>query len=218
MFDASKLKIPTKQTPRLDAIFAILLLCATLSTALCVYQATRWNGVQAVDFGNSSKLRTESIRSSTLANTEIIVDVDTYLAWVNAVSSGDEQAARFLEDRFRPEFIPAFETWKAEGNTSNPVPPGTPFSLPEYQLAAQQESILLEEAAAEAFEQGKDANQNGDLYIANTVLFAIVLFFCGVYMKWESPNVRTGMLIVTTAIFGFAVFLMVSLLLKVGFI
>ncbi|NTV00881.1 MAG: hypothetical protein HGA55_07160, partial [Methanoregulaceae archaeon] len=89
MLDASKIKIPTRGTPRIDAVFAILLLMATLSTALCVYQATRWNGLQAVDFGNSSKLRTESIRSSTLANTEIIVDVDTYLAWVNAVSTGD---------------------------------------------------------------------------------------------------------------------------------
>lgn len=60
MLDISKIKIPTKKTSRIDAIFAIHLLLATLSMAFCVYQATRWNGVQAVDFGNSSKLRTES--------------------------------------------------------------------------------------------------------------------------------------------------------------
>ena len=49
----------------MDIIFAILLLIATLSTAFCVYQATRWNGIQAVDFGESAKFRTESIRATT---------------------------------------------------------------------------------------------------------------------------------------------------------
>lgn len=218
LLDASKLKIPKKGTPRIDAIFAILLLLATLSTAFCVYQATRWNGIQAVDFGDSSRLRSESIRATTIANADVIVDVQTFLAWVDAVSSGETQQADFIRLRFREEFKPAFEAWIAEATPDHPVPPGTPFALPEYKNKAYQNSTRLEEEASAAFQRGKDANQNGDLYIANTVLFAIVLFFCGIYTKWESMNIRIGLLAVTTTLFSFAVFMMVSLLLKVGLV
>jgi len=216
MLDTSKLRIPKKGTPRIDALFAILLLFATLSTAFCVYQATRWNGFQAVDFGDASRLRTESIRVSSMANSEMIIDIQVFLSWLDAVSKGDTYQAEFLKERFREEFKPAFEAWIAQASDENPIPPGTPFALPEYQLAEFQKSNRLEEEASAAFQRGKDANQNGDLYIANTVLFAIVLFFCGVYTKWDSPNIRIGMLLVTFSIFGFAVFMMVSLLLKVG--
>ena len=72
------MKIPEKGIPKMDIIFAILLLIATLSTAFCVYQATRWNGVQAVDFGDASKYRTESVRVATAANTQVIVDVQVF--------------------------------------------------------------------------------------------------------------------------------------------
>jgi hypothetical protein len=67
--------------------------------------------------------------------------VESYLAWVNAVSTGHEQEAAFLEDRFRPEFRLAFEKWKSMANNTDSIPPGTPFSLPEYQLPTQEQSI-----------------------------------------------------------------------------
>jgi hypothetical protein len=106
--------------------------------------------------------------------------------WVDAVSKGEMIRAEFTRDRFREEFKPAFETWLTGANSTNPIPPGSPFDLPEYALAEHNESVLLEEKATAAFNEGKDANTNGDLYISNTVLFAIVLFFCGIYSRWDS--------------------------------
>ena len=79
MINPSQMKIPEKGIPKMELIFAIILLIATLSTAFCVYQATRWNGIQAVDFGDASKLRTESVRASTAANSQEIVDVQVFL-------------------------------------------------------------------------------------------------------------------------------------------
>lgn len=218
MIDPKKLTIPKKGTPRLDIIFAILLLIATLSTAFCVYQATRWNGVQAVDFGESTKFRTESVRATTAANSQVIIDVQLFTGWVDAMSNGDQRAAEFLEERFREEFRPAFEAWIAKSNATNPIPPGTPFDLPEYSPAKYKESALLEEQAAASFNAGKDANTNGDLYISNTVLFAIVLFFCGVYSRWESMKIRQGILVLTLVVFSVALYLMGSLLFRVGYL
>ncbi len=218
MLDPHRLKIPEKGKPKIDVIFAVLLLIATLSTAFCVYQATRWNGVQAVDFGESAKYRTESIRATTAGNSQVIIDVQLFLSWVDAVSNRDPARAQFIQESFRDEFKPAFNAWIALPNQTNRTPHGTPFDLPEYGLAKYNESALLEENATAAFNHGKDANTNGDMYISNTVLFAMVLFFCGVYSRWESMKIRTGILILTLVVFAFALFSLLSLLLRVGYI
>ncbi|HUU74701.1 MAG TPA: hypothetical protein VMW63_01275 [Methanoregulaceae archaeon] len=220
MINLNKLKIPEKGTPKIDAFFAILLLIATLSTAFCVYQATRWNGLQAVDFGESAKLRTESIRATNTANSQLIIDVQLYTSWVNAVSKDDHIQAKFIEERFREEFRPAFEAWIAQpsNDPKNPIPAGSPFDLPEYALSKYDESIRLEEEATAAFNKGKDANENGDFYILNTVLFAIVLFFCGVYSKWESIKIRIGILLVALLICTLAFYSLGSILFTVGLV
>jgi hypothetical protein len=218
MINPGQMKIPQKGIPKMDIIFAILLLIATLSTAFCVYQATRWNGIQAIDFGDASKYRTESVRASTAANTLVIIDVQLFTSWVDAAGQGDLIEAKFIRERFREEFKPAFEVWIAKANTTNPIPPGTPFELPEYSLAKYNESAHLEAMATTAFNDGKDANTNGDLYISNTVLFAIVLFFCGIYTRWDSPKIRQGLFIITLFIFAFALYLLLSLLLRVGYV
>jgi hypothetical protein len=218
LIEPKQIKIPEKDIPKMDIIFAILLLIATLSTAFCVYQATRWNGIQAVDFGESAKFRTESIRDTTVANSQVIIDVQLFTSWVDAISKDDQIQAAFIKQRFREEFKPAFEAWVAKANITNPIPAGTPFDLPEYSVAKYNESALLEEKATEAFNDGNDANENGDLYISDTVLFAIVLFFCGIYTRWDSMKIRQGILAVTLIIFIFAVYLLVSLLLRVGYV
>lgn len=218
MIEPKLLKVPEKGIPKMDIIFALLLLVATLSTAFCVYQATRWNGIQAVDFGESAKFRTESIRATTTANTQVTIDVQLFMSWVDAVGKDDQIQAEFIKERFREEFKPAFEAWAAKANTTNPIPPGTPFDLPEYSVAKYEESALLEENATALFNQGKDANTNGDLYISNTVLFAIVLFFCGIYTRWDSIKIRQGILVLTLVVFSVALYLMVSLLVRVGYV
>lgn len=218
MMTPPKLKIPEKGSRTIDVVFAIILLAATLSTAFCVYQATRWNGVQAVDFGDASKYRTESVRATTAANTQVIIDVQLFTSWVDAASKGDQVQANFLKERFREEFRPAFDAWIAGANMTNPIPAGTPFDLPEYSVAKYNESASLEEQATAAFNRGKDANTNGDLYISNTVLFAIVLFFCGVYSRWESMKIRSGILVMTLLVFSFALYSMGTLLFRVGYI
>jgi hypothetical protein len=218
MMNPQKLNIPEKGVPKIDIIFAIVLLIATLSTAFCVYQATRWNGVQAVDFGDASKFRTESVRATTAANTQVIIDVELFTSWVDAASKGDQVQAKFIKERFREEFRPAFEAWIAKANITNPIPAGTPFDLPEYSVAKYTESDHLEAKATAAFNAGKDANTNGDLYISNTVLFAIVLFFCGVYSRWESMKIRTGILLMALLVFSFAIYSLGTLLFRVGYI
>jgi len=218
MLNFDTLKIPEKGMPTIDIIFAIILLIATLSTAFCVYQATRWNGEQSGNYVEASTYRAESIRATTEGNLEVNLDTQRFLRWVDAVDTGNLKEATFLRQRFSEEFKPAFEAWIAKADATNPVPPGSPFKLPEYKIAKYHEAAVLEEKATAAFNKGNDANENGDLYIANTVLFAIVLFFCGVYSRWDSIKIRTGILLVTLLVFLFALYSMGALLLNVGYL
>jgi hypothetical protein len=220
MVNVNELKIPGKGKPMVDVIFAIVLLIATLSTAFCVYQATRWSGVQSIDYGESSMLRTESLRATNIVTSQVIIDVQLYTSWLNAMASGNKAEAAFLKERFRKEFRPAFEAWleSADANSQEGIPEGTPFDQPEYNLQYYTEANLLENNATAAFNHGKDANTNGDMYISNTILFAIVLFFCGIYSRWESVRIRMGLLAMTLLIFTYAMYTMGILLLQVGYL
>ena len=103
-------RMKERARPAIDLIFAVILPIATLSTALCVYQATRWNGFQVIDFWESEKLLTESIRATSTADSQVVIDVQMFTSWVNAVSKGDRVQAAFLKERSLGEFMPAFET------------------------------------------------------------------------------------------------------------
>ena len=124
---------------RVELIAAIMLSIATVVTAWSAYQATRWSGDQAEDYTSASATRTESVRASTEANRQILIDVATFLNWLDAEQSGDHALADDIHARMRKEFLPAFDAWLATAPAGS-IPDGTPFELPEYRLAAEERS------------------------------------------------------------------------------
>lgn len=193
----------------LEILFAVLLLFATICSTYCVYEAHKWGGVQGIAFGDSSRLRAESIRMDALANTQTSIDVQVFLEWVDAKNSNETARADFLRARFREEFRPAFEAWLNQPDVPDHgvIPPGTPFGFVQYQPESRKAAIQLAEDASAAFDTGREANAIGDSYILNTVLFAIVLFMAGFGTKWRSRKLQYLFLIagiiVATFAFGF---------------
>lgn len=116
------------------------------------------------------------------------------------MSENDTVRADFLEERFRDEFLPAFNAW-LNLSIDGSRPPGSPFELPEYQIESYKESDRLLENASASFERAKEANQISDNYILTTVLFAMVLFISGVGAKWNLPKVKIVLFIAAIIIF-----------------
>jgi hypothetical protein len=166
-------------------------------------------------FSGRMTIRSESIKTTTIANSQIIVDVLAFQNWVTAVRRGDIIEAEFLKERFREEFKPAFVAWIAQSDGTDAIPPGIPFDLPEYTVAGYNGSAQREGKATAAFNEGKDANTNGDRYISLTVLFAMVLFFCGIYSRWDSVKKRMGIVLSALFVFSFALYSLASLLFRV---
>lgn len=167
-----------RRDKRVELAAAVLLSIATLLTAWAAYQATRWSGEQAESYTTASAFRTESVRAANIARNQELIDVNTFIAWLDASVEGDQPLADDIQDRMREEFRPAFDEWL----TSTPpgeLPEGTPFELDSYTLAEEENAAELERRAAAAFDDGREANQTGDNFVLAAVLLASVLFFAG---------------------------------------
>jgi hypothetical protein len=156
----------------------LLLAVATAASAWCAFQSTLWNGEQIRALAAASTAHVQSLRHSNAANTEVMVDVATFLQLVQNEADGDRKVAGYLLKHARPEFRPALAEWQravASGDEAAPLP----FKSPKYRLAAVAEADELEARAAHAIQVSNYANSKSDLFVLHTVLFALALFFLG---------------------------------------
>ena len=175
---------------RQELVATVLLVVAALGTSWSSYQATRWNGEQAAAAGRTNAIRIDAARADGLSRSQTQVDVATFIAWADADIRGEEDVADFYEDRFREEFVPAFEAWSALEPLSNPEAPPTPFAMQEYQVAAQVEADKLDAAAeASAAEVRLDILRSSN-YVLTVVLYAVVLFFAGMSTRLHNSRLR----------------------------
>lgn len=200
----------------LEVIASVILALATIGTAWAAYQSTRWSGVQASSYVEANTARTESVRASNQAFVERQIDVQTFIAWLQAVADKNQTLRDFYEARFRPEFKPAFEAWLSSVPAGQ-IPDGTPFALPEYVLASDQRAADLTAQAQAKYDQANRANQTSDNFVLTAVLFASVLFFAGVGTKFRQVFVRRGMIGLAGVLFIVAIGVVLSLPQNVGF-
>jgi hypothetical protein len=156
------------------------------------------------------------VRSSTLANRQILIDVDTFLNWMDAEQSGDHGLADDIHARMREEFLPAFNAWLATAPPGS-IPDGTPFELPEYRLAAEEKSKLLEAKASKLFADGNESNQVSDDFVLAAVLFASVLFFSGLAGTFDSLRAQLFLLILGAVMLVVGTVIVLTLPQSIGF-
>ena len=187
---------------RLELVAALLLALAAISTAWATYQSSVWRGKQAKAQSASIATRVESTREASVANRQVQVDVALFIQWVNAFARGEGELTTFYRNRFRDEFVPAFEAWVATRPRENPKAPRSPFELPEYRLAANEEADALEQQAADfGLVVARDV-ERADSYMLAVVLFAIALFFAALSTRLTSRDLQLALVAM-----GYIVFL-----------
>lgn len=190
----------------IELIATIIMSIATVATAWSGYQAARWGGVMSVYFNQAGANRTESVRASTTAGQQVMIDVGLFTRWLDAAYREETELQEFYKDRFREEFTPAFESWIASEPLKNPEAPASPFDMEEYQPAMQDLAEEQEEKAAALFEKGMDANQQSDDYILNGVILASVLFFAGVSTRFKSLRSQIITIVLATGMLGYGLY------------
>lgn len=199
---------------RLDRRFelteAILLSLAAVLGAWTGFQATKWSGVQANEYSLASATRIEANRAAELADQQRLSDIVLFTEWLaaaeregilqdlaesgHAYEPDSELLSGFLYLRFRPEFAVAVEAWLATDPRGDPEAPPSPFAMPEYQLAAEQDAAELDREADGHAADARSANQRSDNYVLMTIMFATVLFFAGISSKMDTARARIFLL------------------------
>jgi hypothetical protein len=179
---------------RFEIVATVLLALTALATAWSGYQASLWDGIQSSDYTQASALRTQGTQKQTEANQLRLADLGLFENYIDATVSGDAPLADFYRKRFRDEFEPAFAAWIALDPLNNPDAPASPFAMPEYQLADDQDATDLIDRAEAKFNDGEDANSISDTYTATTLFFAAALFFAAISERFSYVPARASLL------------------------
>jgi hypothetical protein len=186
-----------------EVIEAVALGLVAVATAWSGYQAAKWHGEQALLYGRSTAIRVEADERLTLGGQQRLQDVSTFNTWIQAESAGESELADLYVRRFSPEYRVAFDDWLAEDPFENPNAPPGPSFMPTYHNTLLEQGAAMNERASSLFDEGTEARETAEQYVRLTVLMATVLFLIAVSQRFQSRNVRIGLLSVAGALFAY---------------
>ncbi len=126
-------------------------------------------------------------------------------AWCSYQSAAcNEQLANFYVERFPPDVRKAYDAWLAQRPFENPNADPHPFVPRLYEPRGTREAADATAKAASALTEARSAGSTSGQYLANTVLFATVLFFASASGKFEQQRVRSLAFAFAVAVFVFA--------------
>jgi hypothetical protein len=202
---------PDAKRPWFEPVTAILMAVASLSTAWCSYQSSRWSGESAAHETRADFLGRQAAEQHLEAQQIQAIHMATWMEAMDAQIDGDEKLARFYTDRFGEELKPAYDQWVALKPFENPAAPPHPFVPELYSFRFTQEIRAAKSEAADAEKAANIAGHHADAYLSNTVILATVLFFAGTMEKFNQRHVRWASLAFAVAMFAFATVRMILL-------
>jgi len=187
---------------------AVVLALVAVAAAWSGYQSAKWDGLQAFDYGTSSRLRVHAGVAATAGGQQRLLDVSTFNTWIQAHQAGDKELQELYVRRFSPEYKVAFDAWLQTDPFNNPDAPAGPSYMAEYHNTLLVQASALNAEADHAFTEGTDARATAERYVAATVLFATVLFLIALSQRFRLRRVRVGILVVAA---GMLIFVLVSI-------
>ena len=127
---------------------AILMALATLSTAWCSYQSSKWNGQSGGFAAEAGRLNQKAALLHLEGNQVIGGQMKMFAEFIDAHLTGDDKVARFYSDRFPPDLRKAFDAWLTEKPFENPTADPHPFVPKLYEARFVQDARLSNADAA----------------------------------------------------------------------
>jgi len=188
-----------------EPVTAVLMALATLSTAWCSYQSAAWtrranrlmNEYNALE-RRAGVLTLQGMQSAT-------IHTAMFMQMLAAQQAGNEKLANFYVERFPPDVRKAYDAWLTQNPFENANADPHPFVPTLYEVRGTREAAEATSKAAENLQESRNAGNVSGQYLANTVLFATVLFFASASGKFEQRRVRVTAFMFAVAVFAFAV-------------
>jgi hypothetical protein len=202
MADASE-ELPKRKW--IEPVVAVLMALTTICTAWCSYESAAWTRVSNRRMNESNALEQRAAQIEVQGNQALIVHTAMFMELLAAQHAGNEQLASFYAERFPPDVKKAYEAWLAQKPFENRAADAHPFVPNLYKVRGTAEAAAARADAERRVVEAREAGNRSGQYLANTVLFATVLFFAGTAGKFEQPRVRIFAAAFGVALFAFAV-------------
>src|SRR5213080_3514251 len=188
-----------------EPIVALLMALATLSTAWCSYQSAAWTRQSNRLMNEFNALERKAGLLSVQGVQQATIHAAMFMQLLAAQQAGNEKLANFYVERFPPDARKAYDTWLAQKPFENPNADSHPFVPRLYEVRGTREAAEASANAANSLQEARRAGNVSGQYLANTVLFAAVLFFASASGKFEQRRVRVVAFAFAVAVFAFAV-------------
>jgi hypothetical protein len=189
----------------IEPIVAVLMALATVSTAWCSYESAAWIRQSNRLMNESNALERRAAVLDVQGSQALIIHASMFMQLLAAQHAGDEKLASFYAERFPPDVKKAYDAWLAQKPFENRAAAAHPFVPNLYQVRGAAEAAAARTDATARVAQAREAGNRSGQYLANTVLFATVLFFAGTAGKFEQARVRLFAAAFGVALFAFAV-------------
>ena len=189
----------------IEPVVAVLMALTTICTAWCSYESATWTRVSNRLMNESNALERRAAQMEVQGNQALIVHTAMFMELLAAQHAGNEQLASFYAERFPPDVKKAYEAWLAQKPFENRAADAHPFVPKLYKVRGTAEAAAAKADAERRVTAARQAGNRSGQYLANTVLFATVLFFAGTAGKFEQPRVRVFAAAFGVALFVFAV-------------
>jgi hypothetical protein len=184
---------------------ALLMALTTICTAWCSYESAGWTRRSNRLLNEFNALERRAAVIEVQGNQAMMIHVSMFMQVLAAHNAGNEKLAAFYSERFAPDLKKAYQAWLGEKPFENPAADPHPFVPALYQVRGTAEAAAAREAGARQLTDARAAGNRSGQYLANTVLFATVLFFAGTAGKFEQPRVRLISAAFSIGVFLFAV-------------
>ena len=199
---------PAREVPKrrwVEPITALIMALATVGTAWCSYESAFWTrqANRAMNEFNSLERKAGLLALQGMQSTTIHVSM--FMQVLAAQQAGNQELATFYVERFPPDVRAAYDAWMQQRPFQNPGADPHPFVPNLYQMRGTKEASEATATGAKKVEEARKAGTISGQYLANTVLFAAVLFFANAAGKFEQRRVRVISFFFAVAVFLFAV-------------
>src|SRR5437667_7031068 len=168
---------PQEKKRCVEAVAALLMALATLSTAWCSYQSAAWTRQSNRLMNEFNSLERKAGLLSLQGMQQATIHTAMFMEVLAAKQAGNEQLANFYVERFPPDVRKAYDAWLAQKPFENPSADPHPFVPNLYEPRGTREAADAIAKGAISQQEARTAGSVSGQYLANTVLFATVLFF-----------------------------------------
>jgi len=189
----------------IEPVVAVVMALTTLCTAWCSYQSAAWTRRANRLFNEYNALERQAALLDLQGSQALIVHSSMFMQLLAAQHAGNERLASFYAERFPPDVKKAYDAWLAQKPFENRNADPHPFVPNLYKVRGTEEATAARTDSMRRLAEAREAGNRSGQYLANTVLFATVLFFAGTAGKFEQPRVRLSAAAFAVAVFVFAV-------------